>query len=86
MEETGCEIICGAQTTLAFKGLMRVMMMTLYVRSHPRHHLSRIPLFMPIICGYNFVKVCASSIWGAVLETLPQNELDLVWCLGHVLF
>ena len=26
MEETGCEIICGAPTTLAVKGLMVVMM------------------------------------------------------------
>ena len=25
-EETGCEIICGAPTTLAFKGLMMMMM------------------------------------------------------------
>ena len=28
MEETGCEIICGAPTTLAVKGLMMMMMMT----------------------------------------------------------
>ena len=27
IEETGCEIICGAQTTLAAKGLMMTMMM-----------------------------------------------------------
>ena len=27
MEETGCEIICGAPTTLAVKGLMMMMMM-----------------------------------------------------------
>ena len=27
MEETGCEIICGAPTTLVVKGLMMVMMM-----------------------------------------------------------
>ena len=26
MEETGCEIICGAPTTLAVKGLMMMMM------------------------------------------------------------
>ena len=26
MEETGCEIICGAPTTLAVKGLMMLMM------------------------------------------------------------
>ena len=26
IEETGCEIICGAQTTLAVKGLMMMMM------------------------------------------------------------
>ena len=26
MEETGCEIICGAPTTLAVKGLMMTMM------------------------------------------------------------
>ena len=26
MEKTGCKIICGAQTTLAFKGLMMMMM------------------------------------------------------------
>ena len=26
-EKTGCEIICGAQTTLAVKGLMMMMMM-----------------------------------------------------------
>ena len=29
MEKTGCKIICGAQTTLAVKGLMMVMMMLL---------------------------------------------------------
>ena len=29
MEETSCEIICGAPTTLAVKGLMMMMMMTL---------------------------------------------------------
>ena len=29
IEETGCEVICGAQTTLAVKGLMMVMMMLL---------------------------------------------------------
>ena len=28
MEKTGCKIICGAQTTLAVKGLMMMMMMT----------------------------------------------------------
>ena len=27
MEETGCEIICGAPATLAVKGLMMMMMM-----------------------------------------------------------
>ena len=27
MEKTGCEIICGAPTTLAVKGLMMMMMM-----------------------------------------------------------
>ena len=27
MEKTGCKIICGAPTTLAVKGLMRMMMM-----------------------------------------------------------
>ena len=27
MEETGCEIICGAQTILAVKGLMMMIMM-----------------------------------------------------------
>ena len=27
MEETGCEIICGAPTTLAVKGSMMIMMM-----------------------------------------------------------
>ena len=26
MEKTGCKIICGAPTTLAFKGLMMMMM------------------------------------------------------------
>ena len=29
MEETGCEIICGAQTTLVVKGYMMMMMMCL---------------------------------------------------------
>ena len=29
MEKTGCEIIFGAQTTLAVKGLMMMMMMTI---------------------------------------------------------
>ena len=28
MEKTGCEIICGAPTTLAVKGLIMMMMMT----------------------------------------------------------
>ena len=27
MEKTGCKIICGAPTTLAFKGLMMMMIM-----------------------------------------------------------
>ena len=31
MEKTGCEIICGAQTTLAVKGYMMVMMVD-YIR------------------------------------------------------
>ena len=29
MEKTGCEIICGAPTTLAVKGLMMMMMMVM---------------------------------------------------------
>ena len=29
LEETGCEIICGAPTALAVKGLMMIMMMKL---------------------------------------------------------
>ena len=29
MEETGCEIICGAHMTLAVKGYMMMMMMTM---------------------------------------------------------
>ena len=32
MEKTGCKIICGAPTTLAVKGLMMMMMMTLKPR------------------------------------------------------
>ena len=36
MEETGCEIISGAPTTLAVKGLMMMMKINgvLYIRSH----------------------------------------------------
>ena len=34
MEETGCEIICGAPTTLAVKGLMMMMMIV-----HDKHHV-----------------------------------------------
>ena len=30
MEETGCEIICGAPTTLAVKGLMMMIMMMIF--------------------------------------------------------
>ena len=30
MEETGCEIVCGALTTLAVKGLMMMMIMCEY--------------------------------------------------------
>ena len=34
MVETGCEIICGAPTTLAFKGLMMMMMMIMIMSCH----------------------------------------------------
>ena len=34
MEEIGCEIICGAPTTLAVKGLMMMMMMILWQWRH----------------------------------------------------
>ena len=34
MEETGCEIICGAPTTLAVKGLMMMMMMMMIVQKN----------------------------------------------------
>ena len=33
MEETGCEIICGAQTTLVVKGLMMMMMLMMMMIS-----------------------------------------------------
>ena len=33
MEKTGCKIICGAQTTLAIKGLMMMMITTLQCQS-----------------------------------------------------
>ena len=33
MEKTGCEIICGAQTTLAVKGLMMMVMMMMMMMS-----------------------------------------------------
>ena len=33
MEKTGCKIICGAPTTLAFKGLMMMMMMMMMMSS-----------------------------------------------------
>ena len=32
MEKTGCEIICGASTTLAVKGLMMMMMMMILIK------------------------------------------------------
>ena len=31
MEKTGCEIVCGAPTTLAVKGLIMMMMITVVV-------------------------------------------------------
>ena len=34
MEETGCEIVCDAPTTLAVKGLMMMMMMVMSVYCH----------------------------------------------------
>ena len=35
MEKTGCEIICGAPTTLVVKGLMMMMMMmTFFMCTH----------------------------------------------------
>ena len=34
LEKTGCKIICGAQTTLAVKGLMMMMMMTQPMRHY----------------------------------------------------
>ena len=58
MEETGCEIICGAPTTLAVKGLiMMMMMMMMYLISirgygHPgarstiRHSHTTVPVAM----------------------------------------
>ena len=30
MDKTGCKVICGAPTTLAVKGLMMMMMMTIF--------------------------------------------------------
>ena len=35
MKKSGCEIICGAPTTLAVKGLMMVMMMMMMVTIAP---------------------------------------------------
>ena len=37
MEETGCEIICGAPTTLVVKGqmIMMMVMMMMMMRGHP---------------------------------------------------
>ena len=35
MEETDCEIICGAPTTLAVKGLMMMMMMMMMMMGFP---------------------------------------------------
>ena len=37
MEETGCEIICGAQTTFAVKELMMIMIM-IHTHTHTRAH------------------------------------------------
>ena len=34
MEKTGCKIICSALTTLAFKGLMMLMMMSVTQQPH----------------------------------------------------
>ena len=39
MEKTGCEIICGAPTTLAVKGLIMMMMMVMkYDKVYGDHH------------------------------------------------
>ena len=52
MEETGCEIICGAPTTLAVKGLMMMMRMMMMYRTDSlkileaqRNHCATIPRF-----------------------------------------
>ena len=39
MKETGCEIICGAQTTLAVKGLMMMMMMIMMTLTRSASYL-----------------------------------------------
>ena len=44
MEETGCEIICGAPTTLTVKGLMMMMMSALY-------HIQYWIFFNQTLCG-----------------------------------
>ena len=45
MEKTGCKIICGAQTTLAVKGLM-MMMMTCFFCVRENHYLTNNALQM----------------------------------------
>ena len=56
MEETGCEIICGAQTTLAVKG----QMMTMMIHGTPLRLVTDIEQFsvsspmaptLPTLCG-----------------------------------
>ena len=43
MEETGCEIICGATATLAVKGLMMMMMMMIHPTMSPQKLKCPIP-------------------------------------------
>ena len=87
MEETGCEIICGAPTTLAVKGLMMMIMMMMMmmhtllracsrVTIHPHGLRTHSPIFSP-------AHPCASpSIHKITIVTVSSSSRSVTVSLG----
>ena len=65
-EKTGCQIICGAPTTLVVKGLMMMMMIKSVVKTIRQHHTPclRVPV--------NIWEI-VNCVWSCFWKQLPNN-------------
>ena len=60
IEKTGCKIICGAPTTLAVKGLMMMMMMTVDELSSVGREINQHKVAMLFNHSILFIHLCFS--------------------------